>query len=534
VSHDRQTSFAGLVLAALLLAAVSAAVAAPAAPAAAQDMASDDPVLRSLWDEGTTRSQVYPLMQVFLDSIGPRLTGSPGLDGAHDWLVRQYRSWGIDAENERYGSWKGWERGITHVDLLEPRVRSLDAMLLAWSPGTTGPVEAGVVAIPAVGSDVEAWKRSARGKFVLMSPAEPSCRPVDQWEAFADEEAFEAFGARRSAAIREWTKRVAHLRVTERQLPGALADAGVAGLLTSNWSEGYGARRVFGDRDGRVPTLSLSCEDFGLLNRLAEHGQSPVVRVDARSRDLGEVPVYNTVATIRGTERPDEYVLLSAHLDSWDGAQGATDNGTGTIIMLEAMRMLRTFYPNPRRTIVVGHWGSEEQGLNGSRAFAADHPEVVAGLQAVFNQDNGTGRISNVSMQGLMDAGPHFVGWLAALPSELTSEIDIAIPGTPGGGGSDYAAFTCAGAPSFGLWSDSWDYGRYTWHTNLDTLDKVAFDNVRSNALLIAMLTYMASEDPDLIDRERRPSMPVNSRTGQPLPWPACQMPDRSWEEYGR
>ena len=280
--------------------------------------------------------------------------------------------------------------------------------------------------------------------------------------------------------------------------------------------------------------FSVSCEDFGLLYRLAEAEQGPRLRADARSEMLGEVPAKNTIAKIPGTERPDEYVLLSAHLDSWDGGSGATDNGTGTIIMAEAMRLLQMFYPNPKRTILAGHWGSEEQGLNGSRAFAADHPEVVAGLQAVFNQDNGTGKISRVSMQGLMDAGAHFASWLSGIPSELTGELDVTFPGSPGGGGSDYAAFTCAGAPSFGLWSESWDYGSYTWHTNLDTLDKLAFDNVRHNAVLIAMLAYMASEDPELVDRARRPVMPVSRRTGEPTEWPSCRLPDRSWEGYGR
>ena len=511
-----------------------ALTAVAAAPIAAQDFPVDDPVLQGIWEEGMERSQVYPLMQVLLDSIGPRLAGTPQLDAAHEWLVSTYAGWGIEAENEQYGTWKGWERGITHLDLLSPRVRTLNAMLLAWSPGTEGPVEAPVLTLPGPDEDVEAWKRRAAGAFVLMSPAEPSCRPVDQWEEFADEETYAAYLERRADAIEEWTRRVVTLDVTEEELPKALADAGVAGALTMNWSGGYSARRVFGDRDGLFPVLSVSCEDFGLLHRLAEHDQSPVIRVDAESRDLGEVPVFNTVARIPGSERPDEYVVLSAHLDSWDGAQGATDNGTGTIVMVEAMRLLKRFYPNPKRTILVGHWGGEEQGLNGSRGFAADNLEVVDGLQALFNQDNGTGEIANVSMQGLLDAGPHFVGWLSALPAELTRDIDIAFPGSPGGGGSDYAAFSCAGAPAFGLWSESWDYGRYTWHTNLDTLDKLAFDNVRSNAVLIAMLAYMASEDPELVGRERRPVLPDNRRTGEPGAWPECRLPDRDWSGYGR
>jgi carboxypeptidase Q len=509
-------------------------VLAVAGPVAGQDFPTEDPVLRSIWDEGMNRSQVYPLAQAFLDSIGPRLTGSPGLDNAHRWLVERYEGWGIEAGNRQYGTWKGWARGITHVDLIAPRVRTLDATLLAWSPGTDGAVEGDVVALPGPGVDRDLWLRGVRGAFVLVSPVEPSCRPVDRWQEYADQATYDAFVAARAAAREDFSTRVAALGVTEPELVAMLADAGAAGILTSNWSGGYGARRIFGDRSGVVPMFSVACEDFGLLARLAAAGQGPRLRVDARAEMLGEVPVYNTVAMIRGTARPDEYVLLSAHLDSWDGGTGATDNGTGTIIMAEAMRLLKMFYPNPNRTIVVGHWGSEEQGLNGSRAFAADHPDIVAGLQAVFNQDNGTGRISRVSMQGLMGAGSHFAAWLSALPGELTSGVGVEYPGTPGGGGSDYAAFTCSGAPSFGLWSDSWDYGAYTWHTNLDTFDKVALDNVRHNAVLIAMLTYMASEDPEFVDRTRRPVMPVNRRTGEPMEWPACGLPDRSWEGYGQ
>lgn len=510
------------------------AVVAVVAPATAQDFPTDDPVLHGIWSEGMENSQVYPLAQALLDSIGPRLTGTPGIAASHDWLVQRYRGWGIEAENQQYGSWKGWERGATHLDLIAPRVRTLDAMLLAWSPGTDGNVEGDVVTLPPPGADFDAWLSGIRGAFVLISPLEPSCRPEDQWEEFADEETLEAYQAAREAAQEEFAARVAALGQDQAAAMQRLADAGVAGVLTSNWPGGYGVRRVFGDRVGALPTFSLGCEDFGLLYRLAEHGQGPVVRADARAEVLGEVPAMNTIGRIQGTERPDEYVLLSAHLDSWDGGSGATDNGTGTIVMAEAMRLLKMFYPNPKRTILVGHWGSEEQGLNGSRAFAADHPGIVEGLQAVFNQDNGTGKISNVSMQGLMDAGSHFAGWLSGLPSELSSGLDVSFPGTPGGGGSDYAAFTCAGAPSFGLWSDSWDYGTYTWHTNLDTMDKVVVDNVRHNAVLIAMLAYMASEDPELVNRERRMVMPRSSRTGERMEWPTCREPDRSWEGYGQ
>jgi carboxypeptidase Q len=501
----------------------------------AQTFPTDDAVIRAIWEEGMERSQVEPLAQALMDSIGPRLTGTPEKAAAHDWLVGVYRGWGIDAENEQYGTWKGWRRGHTHVDLVQPRIQTLRGDLLGWSPGTYRPVEARVMTLPPAGdaAALAQWRRDIRGAFVLVSAPELTCRPLDQWQAFADQATYEALVARRNATEREWQQRLAGLGVPEARLTTWLAEQGAAGAFSTNWSGGYGAVRIFDNREGGIPVIALTCEDYGLLHRLADRGQGARVRVDAPAEDLGVVPTFNTIATIPGHERPDEYVVLSAHLDSWAGATGATDNGTGTIVMLEAMRLLRSAYPQPSRTIIVGHWGSEEQGLNGSRAFAEDRPDVVRGMQALFNQDNGTGQIARVSMQGLVHAGSHFARWLAAIPTELAGPINLMIPGTPSGGGTDNASFACHGAPAFGLGSETWDYFRYTWHTNLDTFDKIALDNVRHNATLVAMLAYMASEDPEFMDRERR-AMPAHRVTGQPMTWPACGTARRAWEDYAR
>jgi carboxypeptidase Q len=506
-----------------------------AAPAGAQTFPTDDPVIRAMWAEGVERSQVERLAQVLMDSIGPRLTGTPEKDASHDWLVRTYQDWGVDAENEQYGTWKGWRRGPTRVDLTAPRLQTLSATLLGWSPGTDGPVDARVISLPAAGdaAAMERWQEQVQGSYVLIAMPELTCRPLDQWRAFADDDTFDAFVARRERAEQAWRQRLAGLGIPETRLTAWLEEQGAVGAFTTIWSGGYGATRIFGDREGTLPVISLSCEDYGLLHRLADRGQGPRVRVDATSEDLGVVPTFNTIATIPGSERPDEYVVLSAHLDSWDGATGATDNGTGTIVMLEAMRLIRAAYPNPRRTIIVGHWGSEEQGLNGSRAFAEDRPHVVQGMQALFNQDNGTGAITRVSMQGLVHAGTHFASWMAPIPNELSGRVNVMAPGMPSGGGTDNASFACHGAPAFGLGSDPWDYFRYTWHTNLDTFDKIALDNVRDNAILVAMLTYMAAEDPEFMDRERA-NLGVNPRTGEPMTWPACGTAMRRWEDYAQ
>jgi Zn-dependent M28 family amino/carboxypeptidase len=244
--------------------------------------------------------------------------------------------------------------------------------------------------------------------------------------------------------------------------------------------------------------------------------------IRADSKELGVQPTFNTIAEIKGSEKPNEYVMLSAHFDSWDGATGATDNGTGTIMMMETMRILQKIYPNPKRTILVGHWGSEEQGLNGSRAFVEDHPEIVKNIQALFNQDNGTGRVTNLSGQGYLHAYEYLNRWLAKVPDSIRTQIQLTFPGTPGGGGSDHASFVAAGAPAFSLSSISWSYGNYTWHTNRDTYDKIVWDDVRSNAILAAILVYMACEDPQTTSREKS-VLPGNSRTGQPGRWPEAR-----------
>jgi Zn-dependent M28 family amino/carboxypeptidase len=210
--------------------------------------------------------------------------------------------------------------------------------------------------------------------------------------------------------------------------------------------------------------------------------------------------VFNTVATIPGGAKANEYVLLSAHFDSWDGSSGATDNGTGTITMLEAMRILKQVLPHPQRTIVAGHWTGEEEGEVGSKAFSEDHPEIVKGLQGVFNQDNGTGRITRVGAGGLPSGAEHLTQWLSKLPSVFQAQVNFTgqpvNPGGPAGGGSDDYSFSCYGAPTFGLGALGWDYSNITWHTDRDTYDKIVFDDLTGNATMTAMLAYLASEDP--------------------------------------
>ena len=332
---------------------------------------------------------------------------------ANDWAVEKYQEWGIEARKEQYGTWRGWERGISHLDLVSPRVRSLEGMAAAWSPATDGPVEAGVVILADADSPeaFEAWLPAVRGKFVLISRPESSCRPRDNLEWFARPETLARMTEERERAVEEWSKREESAGIERRELPEALDLAGAAGIIRSQWSEGWGVNKIFGTGMERTPLLDLSCESYGLVYRLAENGQEPVLRVDAQARFLGEVPVFNAIAEIpgaaarSGAAEPDQYVILGGHYDSWDGSSGALDNGTGAVAIMEAMRILKKAVPNPRRTIIGALWNGEEQGMNGSRAFVEDHPEILERTHTVFNVDHGAGPVTFIPMQGFAAAG---------------------------------------------------------------------------------------------------------------------------------
>jgi hypothetical protein len=443
--------------------------------------------------------------------------------------------------------------------------------MLGWSPGTKGaPVTGEAIILPKFKDSTEfvKWLPQARGKIVLLSAAYPTCRPSEDWYRYATEESRLRMDSLVTRTLADWaTDTTGNVRyrgtgytmgLGSGSLGLRLDKAGVLATISSRpklsgfnipnnnpnggrgggrgnapaqgpmsafggklgggrgnapqGTGGWGTMEIFETYNTTAPGLALTCEDYGLVYRLAERGEKPRVKMTLESQALGEVPVFNTIGVIKGTEKPNEYVMLSAHFDSWDGSSGATDNGTGTLMAMEAMRILKKVYPNPKRTIMVGHWASEEQGLNGSKAFAEDHPEVIKGLQALFNQDNGTGRVQSISSNALSDIGVHLKSWYEQLPSFYTDTLSPNaigwvfrdVPATTTGG-TDGSVFSCYAAPSFGFGALDWNYGSYTWHTNRDTYDKVVFDDLKHNAVLAAMMAYLASEDPKFIDRTRSP-----------------------------
>jgi carboxypeptidase Q len=284
---------------------------------------NDSIIIQQITREVNDSSQLKALAHELLDNIGPRLTGTPQMKQANDWAVAKYKTWGINARNEQWGEWRGWERGVSHIDLEYPRVKSLEGMQLAWSPGTNGKtLTAETIILPDMQDSVvfKQWLPAVKGKFVLISMNQPTGRPDENLEEFGLKETVDKIKKERTDETAAWAARIRKAGLSGRgALARALENAGAAGLVQCNWSRGWGVNKIFGATTKKIPTVDISVEDYGLLYRLTESGDKPKISVRADSKELGLMPTFNTIAEIRGSEKPNEYVILSAHFDSWDG-----------------------------------------------------------------------------------------------------------------------------------------------------------------------------------------------------------------------
>ncbi|HEX2684713.1 MAG TPA: M28 family peptidase, partial [Ferruginibacter sp.] len=296
------------------------------APSITRAQSKDSLMVASIVKEATDNSQLEKLADELFNGIGPRLVGSPKMQQAHDWALAKYTGWGIPARNEKWGEWRSWERGVTHIDMVAPWVKSLEGTQLAWSPNTGGKsIVADLIILPDLADSMAYvnWFPSVKGKFVMISMKQPTGRPDYNWDEFGTKESVEKMKKDRTTQTDAWRKRISKTGLTNTTLAQALEKAGAAGIVGSNWSAGFGVNKIFDAKTKKIPTIDIALEDYGLLFRLVEAGKNPKISVRADSKDLGMAPTFNTVAEIKGTEKPDEYVMLSAHFDSWDGGTGA-------------------------------------------------------------------------------------------------------------------------------------------------------------------------------------------------------------------
>lgn len=510
--------------------AVSLALAPAFAVLAAEPV--DHDMVAKIRAEAFQRSQVMDTLRGLTEDIGPRLTNSPAMTRANQWTAQRLRDWGlVNVHQEAVDDLgRGWEFSAASVQMLSPRQMPLHALPKAWTPGTDGPVEGEVVAVKLDSLQaLEAQRGKLRGKILLLADQreykpgtspdfhrhdEESLAALQVSTVPADRPAFD-----RAAEAKRWQERTELQRATNRFLEeeGVLAVIGISGWDNGIIRVGGGGSRRAGEPVG-VPDLAMISTHYNTLMRAIQRGQSPRLRidVDARFTDSADQPGYNTIAELPGGNRRDEIVMLGAHLDSWHTGSGASDNAAGVAVMMEAMRILKAVGAKPRRTIRIGLWTAEEQGLIGSAAHVARHyaqrPQPADPAQLAlperlreptgplrlsrdhqrfsvyFNLDNGSGRVRGIYAQDNVAAVPIFESWLQ--PFHDLGAQTVAMRNT---GSTDHIPFDRVGLPGFQFIQDRLDYFSNVHHSHLDTLDHVPVEDLKQSAAIIASFAWHAA-----------------------------------------
>ena len=514
--------------------------------------------------EGMENSKIMHTLHILTDLYGPRLTGSPNHVNAAKWAAEEMKRWGFD--NTALEPWDfghpGWVNDRNYGLMLEPVADTLTFEVLAWTPSTKKRVIANAVHIitPQFPSPtnpnimqgptqeeltayLESVKSQVKGKIVLVG--KPTF--LEQGNTPAAKRVNDEENARRYDP--DPTKRPAGggpggpRGGPPAQRPGALSAATVneqvdkflldnKALVRINESQlDRGAVRAFNNRTFDIkkviPTIVMRNEDFGRITRLLIDGTPVKLEFDLKSHIVPEGKTsYNVVGEIYGSDKKDEVVMLGGHLDSWHSATGATDNAIGCATMMEAARIIKAIGVKPRRTIRVACWSGEEQGLLGSQAYVAQHfgtfenpkPEY-AKFNGYFNIDSGTGRARGMSIFGPPEAAD-------IIRQALVPFADLGVAGainTRGRnlGGTDSTSFNAAGLPGIGVSQDPIEYFNVTWHTNLDTYERIIESDVKSSAIAIAAAVYAIAMRDEMLPRFKPSEMPPAPPTPTPSPTPA-------------
>lgn len=457
-------------------------------------------------EEGLTRSRVDSIAFHLTEVIGPRLTNSPGNRRALDWVAAQFRAWGLaNAEVQPWDSafGRGWEQVSYSGRIIEPYPVQLNATPQAWSGSTRGTITCNVVVLEVQDStDLARYAGRLRGACVLRG--DPGAGGPE-FETFARRTPTDELLAPAPAGAGGGPSPEQMARFREAARIGALTGnflrtQGVAAYLQpSVWS--YGILRTGGHPDGRLardsiynptPALVVSKEQYGLIHRLVTRGTPVKLELNIQNRFVDDDRRgANVLGEIPGTDRANEVVMLGAHLDSWHSGAGATDNAAGSSVMMEAIRILKVSGLPLRRTVRIGLWSGEEQGLLGSRAWVRMHRDQWPRISAYVNLDNGTGRIRGIWNQSNAAATPIFEQML--FPFRDLGVVAVRHGNT---GGTDHLAFDAVGIPGFNFIQDPIEYSIRTHHSNADTFDHLLLDDLKQAATVVAWTVYhLANRD---------------------------------------
>jgi carboxypeptidase Q len=481
-------------------------------------------------DEGFQRSKVMEIESYLTDVYGPRLTGSPEIKEAADWTEKTMKTWGLaNVHQESWPFGRGWQNHKTIALAVAPRAYPLIAYPKAWTPGTNGPVTAeATIAVVDDESDFDKFRGKLRGKFVLASAMRDVPAHFDPLgRRFTDEELVGL--SKQPPAGGRGRGNFNQAQEFNRKRAQFFLDEGVAGVLDFGRGDGgtvfvQGAPGVSRDPAGPAQPVqvTLAVEHYGRIWRTLEKKIPVTLTMDIENKFFDQdLNAFNIVGELPGTDKADELVMLGAHFDSWHSGTGATDNAAGSAVMLEAIRILKESGVKLRRTVRIGLWGGEEQGLLGSKAYVKDHfgdPETMqlkpehAKLAGYFNVDNGTGAIRGVYLQGNEAVAPIFQAWME--PFRNLGMTTLAIRNT---GGTDHLSYDAVGLPGFQFIQDEVEYNSRTHHSNMDVYERVQAQDMMRNAVIVASFVYHAANRDEKLPRKPLPKpQPAPRRSTQP------------------
>lgn len=502
--------------------------------------AVDTAIVSKLKAEGLNKSQVMDILGMLTDVHGPRLTNSPGYKKAAEYAKGKLESWGL--QNVAYDTWtddslSGWQLKKFSLHNVAPVYSPVIAYPKAWTPGIKGTIQAEAVYLDIKKEgDLDQYKGKLKGKIVLFTlptPVKPGFTPDatrfhdSTLLQMANSGAQEGFTGRRFTAPQE-PQRLAWLKWDLIQKEGAIAvlDASPAARLedgtvlvsaaTVPYPPDYKGRtrRSYSNKAPKImPQIVVAAEHYNRIVRQIQKGIPVKLELTLETEFTPPALGFNVIAEIPGTDLKDEVVMIGAHLDSWHSGTGTTDNAAGSAVMLEAMRLIKSLGISPRRTIRIGLWGGEEQGLIGSRnyvkktfgerkdrSFPYDSIQLKPAAEkfsCYFNMDNGTGKYRGVYMQGNEAVRPIFRAWMK--PFEKMGASTLTLRNTAA---TDHISFDVIGLPGFQFIQDPIEYSSRTHHTSMDVYDKAVEADLKHNAVMTAVFAWLAANRDGLLPRK--------------------------------
>ncbi len=488
--------------------------------------------------EGFRDSKVMELASGLMDSIGERLTGSPNMKRANEWTRDQLTAMGLsNAHLEAWGPFgRGWANQYVNVRMTAPDIAPLIAYAKAWTPGTNGVVSGKCVRVSIEDKkDFEKYRGKLAGMIVILG-TDAEVKPITEapYKRLSDEDLaktgeYEVPPDRQPSRFAEFRRR----QQFTKDLNQFFGDEKVLAVIDHSRGNAGGGT-VFVQSGGSykvgetttVPQLTMASEHWSRIARLLQQKKEVTLELNVANAFYDDDPMqYDTIAEIPGTDKKDEVVMLGAHLDSWHAGTGATDNGAGSVVMMEAVRILKALDIRPRRTIRIGLWSGEEQGLLGSQWYVQQHfgsrppmddpnmkgmPTLLrreagdiavkpeqAKVSAYFNVDNGTGKIRGIYLQENSAVAPIFEAWMK--PFKDLGMTTLSMRNT---GGTDHLSFDAVGIPGFQYIQDPIEYDTRTHHSNMDVYDRLQADDLKQAAVIVASFVYDAAMRDQMLPRK--------------------------------